>query len=304
MASDFELIDAAFTPLHPDGSINPDGVTAYAGLMKRQGIDGAFVCGSTGEGPLLTTGERKALAERWVAEAGGEVKVVVHVGHSSPWEARGLAQHAAAIGADAISAVGPFYFRPDRLGSLVESCAIIASGAPDLPFYYYHAPAQTGVTIAMASFLVAATKRIPSFAGIKFTHEDLSDFADCLALAKPGQRIYFGRDEILVAALALGANGAIGTTYSLLAPVYRAAIAATSQGDLPGAQASQAIARRVVGIGLSYGGLPAFKLMNKWAGTDCGPVRAPLNNLTSDDERRLRAELEAADVLQYIASGG
>lgn len=300
MTHEFELVAAAFTPLNDDGSVNLEGIAPSLELMKRQGVDTVFVCGSTGEGLLLTIGERRAIAERWVKEGKGQLTIIVHVGHSSPTEARDLAVHAAEIGADAISAVAPFYFRPATVDALVESCAIIASGAPELPFYYYHAPAQTGVRQLMAPFLVAATKAIPNFAGIKFTNEDLNDFANCLALAGPGQRIYFGRDEILLASLAMGAQGAIGTTYSFLAPIYRSVVDSVAKGDLAAAQAAQATSRCIVDIALSYGGFPAFKLMSKWAGADCGPVRAPLQNLSAEEERGLRAELDAAGVLHHI----
>lgn len=298
----FELIAAAFTPLTGSGELDLDGIPAHLEALRRSRVGTVYVGGSTGEGPLLTLDERRALAERWVSESAGEVRVIVHVGHSSPLEAKQLAAHSAAIGADAISAVGPFYFKPKTLDSLVDSCAIIASGAPDLPFFYYHAPAQTGVEFAMAPFLEAASRAIPNLGGIKFTNEDLNDFANCIDLATEHQRIYFGRDEILLAALAMGAQGAIGTTYSFMAEPYWQVIERFAAGDLRGARDAQGVSRRVIDIALRYGGFPAFKAMLGWAGAPCGPTRRPLATLTAADEAALRADLERAGVLEVIGA--
>jgi N-acetylneuraminate lyase len=298
----FELIAAAFTPFTRDGELHLDGVTAHLDAVRRSHVGTVYIGGSTGEGPLLTHEERLALVERWVAESAGETKVIVHVGHSSPIEARELARHAAKTGADAVSAVAPFYFKPKTLDALVESCAIIASGAPDLPFYYYHAPAQTGVEFTMAPFLEAATRAIPNFGGIKFTNEDLNDFANCVDLATEHQRIYFGRDEILLASLAMGGSGAIGTTYSFMAEPYWRVIEGFASGDLERARAAQADSRRVIDIALRHGGFPAFKRMLGWAGAPCGPTRRPLVDLPPAAEAALREELESAGVLGLIGA--
>src|SRR3546814_2608662 len=74
--------------------------------------------------------ERMAVAEAYVASATGKLLVFVHVGHTSIAECRKLASHAEQIGADAVSAVAAFYFKPTNVANLVDSMAQIAAAAP------------------------------------------------------------------------------------------------------------------------------------------------------------------------------
>ena len=57
------LIDAPFTPFDADGNVNLAPIPAYAAMLQKNGLKGVFVNGSSGEGYMLTTEERKALAE-------------------------------------------------------------------------------------------------------------------------------------------------------------------------------------------------------------------------------------------------
>ena len=76
------LIDAPFTPMHADGSINLSIIPEYAALLYRNGLKGVFINGSSGEGYMLTEDERKQNAEAWMAAVKDftDFKVIVHVG--------------------------------------------------------------------------------------------------------------------------------------------------------------------------------------------------------------------------------
>src|SRR3954469_8189210 len=116
--------------------------------------------------------------------------------------------------------MAPFFFRPGTVQELVDFMAQVAAAAPALPFYYYHIPSMTGVHIPAAEFLRAAADRIPNLAGVKFTFENLMDYAECVRFSGGRFDVLFGRDEMLLAGLSLGAHGAIGSTYNFAAPVY------------------------------------------------------------------------------------
>lgn len=288
------LIAAPFTPLHQDGTLAPELIPAQAAALQRDGVSGAFICGSTGEGASLTTAERKQTAEAWIQSAPLGLAVIVHVGHTAIEEARELASHAASIGAAAIAAYAPHYFKPISASDLADACARIAGAAPDLPFYYYHIPSMTGVGLGCADFLCAAAGRIPNLAGIKFTHENLMDYLACLRFDNGRYNLLFGRDESLLAALALGAQGAVGSTYNYIAPVFNQLRAAFAAGDLDRARALQERANRIIQIMMDHGGQPAGKVIAGWsAGVDLGPVRAPLRSLDAAQKDRLKAALAA-----------
>ncbi len=296
------LIAATFTTMNPDGSINLHRIDSQARFLAHQGVSGVFVCGTTGEGVSLTNAERKAVAARWREVADARMKVIVHVAHNCLADACELAAHAQIIGADAVSAAPPSYYKPRNAQELVACCTHIASAAPNLPFYYYHIPVMTGVSVPMTEFLPLACDRIPTFRGIKFTDEDLMDFASALQLANGTCDVLAGRDEILLAYLALGARGAVGSTYNFLAPVYLEMMDSFGRGDIAAAQRAQAFAREVIAIIAKYGGLPPQKVIMRWLGIDCGPVRLPLVNLTHDQETQLRAELAALGFFERVTT--
>ncbi len=291
------LVAAPHTPMHADGRLHPEVIAQQAASLRENGVTAAFICGTTGEGMSLTGEERCLVAERWRQEA-DSLKVIVNVSHASAGDARALAAHAARIGADAFATMAPCFFRPARLEELVAYCAEVASGAPALPFYYYHIPSMTGVSFPMADFLPRAAERIPNFAGIKFTSEDLMDFGRCLAAAGGAFDILFGRDEILLSALALGAVGAIGSTYNFCAPLYRGILEAHRAGEGALARERQVQAMELVAVLNRFGGLAAGKAAMEYVGIDCGPVRLPLRPLTREERHALHEELDRLDAFR------
>lgn len=288
------LIAAPFTPLQRDGAVDPERIEALADGLVRDAVWGAFVCGTTGEGPSLSTTERMLVAERWAAVTRDRLRLFVHVGHTSVADARGLAAHAQRIGADAIGCLAPYFFRPRSAEELADFCGTVAAAAPGLPFYYYHLPSLTGVAFPMADFLPIAARRIPTLAGIKYTHEDVADFAACVAFDGGRFEMLFGRDELLLAGLDAGASGAIGSTYNYMAPIFRSLVAAWAAGDRALAETLQRRATGIIEVMIRHGGLPAGKRIMGLAGLDCGPVRPPLVDLEAAAIARLRADLLAA----------
>jgi N-acetylneuraminate lyase len=286
------LIAPPFSPMLPDGRVNTAAVEKYADMLAEDGVSGAFVCGSTGEHVSLTIEERMQLAERWVGAAADRLTVIIHVGHHSLPECRRLAEHAQRIGADAVAAFPPTVFKPRYLDDLVEFCAQVAAAAPKLPFYYYHIPVLTGVQFPMAEFLRRGSERIATLRGVKFSSRDLVDLGDCLELDGGRFDVPFGWDEMLLAALALGARAAIGTTYNFAAPLYGRLIAAFEAGDLAAARAEQARSRLLSSVALAPYGLAGVKAVMGVIGLDCGPVRLPLRALTDEETGRLKAELD------------
>ena len=272
------LVAAPFTPFKADRSINLDVIPTYARFLRENGVSAAFVCGTTGEGLSLTLEERIAVAEKWVASAGENLPVIVHVGHTCLEDARKLTAHAAEIGASAVSALAPCFFKPRNTGELVDWCEAIASAAPSLPFYYYNIPSMTGVTLPVAEFLAKAADRIPTLVGVKYTHEDFPDYGACVKAAGGRFDILFGRDELLLEGWKTGALGAVGSTYNYAAPIYRRLLAAHQNGDEATARALQDTAIRMIavcnGVGVTH--LAASKALMAMLGVDCGPVRLPL----------------------------
>ena len=287
------LIAATPTPFHADGSLNLDAVEPLAELLAKSGVAGVFIAGSTGESHSLTVDERIALTEMWSRVAPQhKLKHLVHVGHNCQLDACRLAAHAAEVGADAVSCAAPCYFKPATVEQLVDFCAPIAAAAPSVPFYYYHIPMMTGVALPMADFLREGKRRMPTLAGMKYTHNDLMQFQEVVRLEGGAFDVLFGHDEMLLAALALGARGAVGTTYNFAAPIYHEVIERYEAGDFEAARAAQARSVRMIRQFGEFGFLAATKQAMKLLGVDCGPVRPPLPNM-DDTQKGIFAALFA-----------
>jgi len=281
------LIAAPHTPFNADGEVALDQIDLQAEVLVSQGVSGVFVCGTTGEGASLTTAERKAVAERWVKASGGRLKVVIHVGHNALGEACDLAQHAEKIGATATSSVGPNYFKPASAEELVAFCAPLAAAAPGLPYYYYHSPGMTGVSVPMKKFLQLGGDRIPNLAGIKFNHGDLFEYQQCLHFEGGRYDVPFGVDEALLAGLAVGATGAVGSTYNYAAPLYLEMIDAYNRNDHQSARAHAMTSLELIETLIEFGVLASGKALMSMHGVECGDPRPPISPLAVDARCRL-----------------
>ena len=295
------LIDAPFTPMKPDGSINVETIPAYAAMLAKNGLKGVFINGSSGEGYMLTTEERETLAEAWLKATKGIIttdgkpfKVIVHVGSCCLRESAELAKHAQANGAWGIGAMAPPFPKIGRVEELVQYCEAIASAAPSLPFYFYHIPAFNGAFLSMVEFLKAVDGRIPNFAGIKYTFESLYEYNQCRLYRNGKFDMLHGQDETYLPSLAQGgAKGGICGTTNYNGRVQVAIGEAWEKGDLERARELQDYSQAVINVICNYrGNIVGGKRIMKFLGLDMGPNRVPFRNLTDAEEASMKKELE------------
>lgn len=287
------LIAAPFTPMHADGSVNTTIIPSYYTMLKANGVTGAFICGSTGEGVSMTQTEKRAVAGAWAAATHGddEFKVMLFLGGTSIADCKELALYAKQIGLYAISFTSPFYFKPANISLLAEACAEVASTVPDMPFYYYHIPVLTGVNLPMYDLLQEVENKIPNFAGIKYTHEDFMDFLSCMRFLNGKYDMLWGRDENMLSALVLGTRGAVGSTYNYAAPLYHEMIKAFENNDLEKARALQQQSIEMIRLLGKYGGIATGKAYMKLIGLDCGAFRLPIKNMSDTEFELFRKDV-------------
>ncbi len=285
------LIAAPSTPMHEDGSINLTIIPEYAAHLRRSGVAGVFVNGTTGESLSLTLQERLDLATAWAAVCDNDLKLIIHVGDNSLPVARQLAAQAQEIGAVATGAIAPTFFNP-TVTDLADWCRQLASAAPELPFYYYHMPSRTGIKFPLID-LLEHVGDIPNFAGAKFTSEDLMDYQMAREMSDGRYDILFGRDEIFLAFLAVGAHGAVGSTYNFMAPVYLRIMEAWQSQDFATARLWQSRSQALVRIlRQAHNGVACGKAILNLAGIAVGPGRAPLPTYSNGQMEELRQKLD------------
>jgi N-acetylneuraminate lyase len=299
------LIAAPFTPMNPDGSLNLPMIPGYYSFLKNNGLTGGFICGSTGEGASLSLAEKKKVAESWAAATRHDAafKVMLLVGGNSITESIELAQYARSMGLYGVSLSAPSYFKPADVGMLARICQQVAASVPDMPFYYYHIPVLTGVNFTMYDLLGAIEDSIPNFAGIKYTHEDFMDFLSCLRYRNGKYDMLWGRDENMLSALAVGAEGAVGSTFNYAAPLYKRIIAAFNTGDLESARECQQLSIDFIRLLGKYGGIATGKSYMKLVGMDCGEFRMPVKNMSNDQFDQFKKDVAALHFDEYKSIG-
>ncbi|MGP1394180.1 MAG: N-acetylneuraminate lyase [Inquilinaceae bacterium] len=266
---------ALLTPFTHDGTAVQ---TDTLGLLVRRNIDmgltGLYVGGSTGETFLMSADERKQVFSAVAEAAAGDCLLIAHVGDVNPAVSEDLADHAAATGYDAVSAVPPFYYSY----SFAELRAHYGrlAGRTDLPFLVYNFPALSGVRMS-AGQLTELTE-LPNVVGVKNTCGDHFAFEQ-LRRKAPGKTLLNGFDETLLAGLSLGADGAIGSTFNVQGDKVLSLAAAFAAGDLVTARGLQAEINGLIDVLIAHGVFPGLKYLLELQGVPMGMCRSPFQPL-------------------------
>lgn len=286
------LIAAPHTPFIGNENIHFEVIDQIAKHLISEGVSGAYICGTTGEGIHCSVAERKTIAERWVSASNGQLKLIVHTGALSIVDTLELTRHAETLDIFATSIIGPCFFKPANVDDLVSYCETVASAAPSKGFYYYHS-SMSGVNIDMEQFLIKADKRIPNLSGLKFNSGDLYEYQRCLRACDGKFDIPFGVDEFLPAALAVGATSAVGSTYNYAAPHFLKMIEDFHAGDHNAVIKGMDNVIDLIRVLVEFGGVAAGKATMALHDINVGDARLPLRALSKEEkitvEQRMRA---------------
>lgn len=278
------IIPALITPYNREGGVACDVLAALVERLIADGADGFYVGGSTAECFLLSDEERRRVLECVLEACAGRVPVIAHVGHIATDRAIGLARHARAAGATAVSSVPPFYYNFSR-EEIIGYYAAVAQAA-QLPLIPYSIPAFSGVAIT-ADVLADMVKEVP-VAGIKYTSYDLFEL-ERIRRRFPDICVLSGHDEVFCNALPTGIDGAIGSTYNLLTPRFQAILSAYREGDSVRAAQLQHEVNKLIDLFIAVGVIPAIKYLLGTSGLPCGDCRPPFKPLTAAERQRLDA---------------
>ena len=295
------LISAPFTPFDSNGKLEVSQIPAYYTFLKKNGVTGAFINGSTGEGVSTTMAEKKAVAQAWAdcSNHDADFKVMAFLAGTCLADCIELAKHAYEIGLYAVSLTAPFYFKPANVDVLAQICIQVGKEVPKMPVYYYHIPVLTGVNFPMFDLIRALDGKLPNFAGVKYTHEDFMDYQSCMTYADGKYDMLWGRDENMLSALVLGAKGAVGSTFNYAAPLYYDLIDAFNANDLVKARVLQQKSIDMIRLLGKYGGISVGKAYMKMVGFNLGEFRLPVKNMSADQFEFFKADVASLNFDEY-----
>ncbi len=280
-----EVTVAFNTPFTEDGSVDRKASKALARYFVNKGVKSLYVCGSTGEGFLLDNDERMALVEAVLEEAGGELRVIVHVGCASTRHSALLARHAEAAGADAISAVPCVYYRLGEESVYRHWTAI--TEAADIPFIIYNIPQLTGFNLSMD--LLERMLQNERVAGVKCSSDPVHDILRFKQAGGQDFVVYNGSDEQYLAGRIMGADAGIGGTYGAMPELYLKLEDLIRRGEYEKAKQMQNIITplvyRLCSFGSLYGAVKAILALD---GCPCGIPRLPFLPVDKENPRLLQ----------------
>jgi N-acetylneuraminate lyase len=270
-------VAAALTPLRDAGeAIDEDAFVPYVDFLAAGGVDGLLACGTTGEGILFTTAERRRIAELFLEASAGRLAVAVHAGAQTTAETAALAAHAAAAGADAVAVIAPPYFALDAAALEAHLAAAAAACAP-LPFYVYEFEARSGYAVPVP-VVERLRERAPNLRGLKVSDKPWEKVEPYLL---DGLDVFVGAESLVAHGLERGAAGAV----SGLASAFPEAVSELVREPTP-ERAQRADALRATLDRFPF--QAAAKVVAGRRGVPIRPdVRAPLRTLDAGELGRL-----------------
>lgn len=277
------VIPAFYACYDEKGDISPRGVRELTEYFVKKGVKGVYVNGSSGECIYQSVEDRKTVLENVMKAAEGRLTVIAHVACNNTRDSMELAEHAESLGADAIAAIPPIYFRlPEH--AIAQYWNSISMAAPNTDFVIYNIPQLAGVALTMGLF--EEMRKNPRVIGVKNSSMPVQDIQMFKQAAGEDYVIFNGPDEQFISGLAIGAEGGIGGTYGAMPELFLKLEEYVKSNEMAKARELQYTVNEIIyklcsAKGNMYGVIKEVLKLNE--GLELGGVRAPLPSLADSD---------------------
>ncbi|MDA0653400.1 MAG: dihydrodipicolinate synthase family protein [Proteobacteria bacterium] len=181
------------TPFFDDNSVDEPVLRQLVDFYVGASVQGLFALGSSGQGPVLSEAERKAVAEIILDQNAGRVPSITCLGCADTPTTVALAKHAAASGADAIGVIPPYYYCDAPQSAILEHFKAV-SDAAQLPIFIYENPKYCGISIA-PEFGVRLKKEVPLIRAMKIAY-GAGEMADYVKMFPDDVSVFTGNGDI------------------------------------------------------------------------------------------------------------
>lgn len=287
------VMPALVTPFDDGGRIKCETVRRLMDMQLSNGVSGFYICGNTGEGPVLSAKTRMDMAETVMEHIKGRGAVIDHIGASNIQDTLALARHAARAGVDAISSVAPTFFYNYTDDEIVDYYKAIAD-VTDTPMIVYATGLMRSPDITR---LIARLMKIPGVVGVKFTRTNYFEMRKIKELNGGNINVINGPDETLLCGLVMGADAGIGSTYNIMPAWFARLYRSFVDGDYDTAREYQYRIDGVIDVLLRYGVngvINSTKCTLELMGFDVGQAAFPAKRFSASEREALKADLAAA----------
>ncbi|HSX11213.1 MAG TPA: 4-hydroxy-tetrahydrodipicolinate synthase [Chlamydiales bacterium] len=213
---------ALITPFDRKGRLDRKTVEKLVEWHIAEGTDGIVCCATTGEGPCLSSSDKKALAEICIRTSAGRIPIIVSTGTNDTRASVRDTERAQKLGASGCLAVTPYYNKPTQRGLLLHYREI---GKVGLPVIVYHNPPRAVIKLTFET--IAELGQIPNIVALKDSNHDI-EFARKIHKLIP---IFAGDDDVTVDVIRAGGVGSIGVTTNLIPRGWKKMVQYALQGQ-------------------------------------------------------------------------
>lgn len=213
------IFTPTLVPLDERGQINEPELRRFISWLIERGVHGLYPNGSTGEFTRFTAEERRRIVQIVCDECRGRVPILAGAAEANVKETLGACEAYAAMGADAVAIVSPFYFRL-AADSVYAYFAEIARHTPiDLTLYnipMFASPIDVPTIRRLAEF--------PRVVGIKDSSGDLAFMMRMIAAVRPLRPDFAfltGWEAVLAPMLMIGCDGGTNASSNAIPEVTR-----------------------------------------------------------------------------------
>ena len=286
-----EVLTAIVTPFKADGAVDLERFRELASFLVDHGSDGLVVCGTTGESPTLSDGEKLELWQAAVDAVGGRATVIAGTGTYDTAHSIHLTEAAHEAGVDGFLVVTPYYSKPPQRAIVAHFEAIAA--VSDRPIVVYNIPARVVINIEPET--IERLAGIPTVKAVKQANADLEQARRIVAT---GLDLYAGDDNLIFSFLELGGVGGVCVHTHVVGPRVKEMVRLHGEGDVAGARKiDEELAPAYELLGVVTNPI-AIKAALNLLGHEVGGLRLPLVEATDDEVARVRGCLERLGVLE------
>lgn len=296
------IFPALYVCYDEEGNVDIDKIKLLVRYYIKEGVDGLYVNGSSGECLYLSVRERKKIIEAVLEEARGKIVIINHVACLNTKDSSELAKHAEEVKVDAIAALPPIYYTISEIG-IYDYWNKISLSAPNTDFFLYHIPQLTNVSLT--DTLLNKMLNNKNVCGVKCSSlpvMDISRFRK-IGLSKVNNfSVFNGCDEQLVSGVVAGAVGGIGGTYGVMPDLYVLLYKLVISKKMDEAMALQDDINDIISMFSTcscsmYAVCKA--LLEIDLGVNLGGVREPLVNLNEVDYGKITKIYEKIDNIRH-----